>query len=108
MASEQPSPPPKRSRRILRYIKPYLGLEFGIIFLMLIATGLSLIDPLAMKIVIDDVIIDRNIPLLNIIVIALVILLLFRGGMRIAISYFIQYVGQRILFNIRFDLFRHL
>lgn len=100
--------PPKRIKKILRYVKPYLGLELGVLFLMLIVTGLSLIDPLAMKILIDDVIVDRNIPLLNIIVIALVVLLLLRGGMRIAINYFIQYVGQRILFNIRFDLFRHL
>lgn len=75
---------------------------------MLIVTGLSLIDPLAMKIVIDDIIVDRNLPLLNVIVVALIALLLLRGGIRIAINYFIQYVGQRILFNIRFDLFRHL
>lgn len=108
MKTEQSAAPPKRSRRILRYVRPYLGLELGIIFLMLLVTGLSLIDPLAMKIVIDDIIVGRNLPLLNVIVLALIALLLLRGGIRIAINYFIQYVGQRILFNIRFDLFRHL
>lgn len=83
-------------------------MELGIVFLMMIVVGLSLIDPLAMKIVIDDVIVDRNVPLLNVIVIALIVLFLMRSGMRIVINYFIQYVGQKILFNIRFDLFRHL
>ena len=106
--SQRPATQRKKSRRILRYIKPYLGIELGIVFLMLIVVGLSLIDPLAMKIVIDDVIVDRNVSLLNIIVLGLIALLFFRALMRIAINYFIQFVGQRILFNIRFDLFRHL
>ncbi|UCF05181.1 MAG: ABC transporter ATP-binding protein [bacterium] len=108
MKSDRENAPKKSSKRIIRYIKPFLGLELGIAFLMMIVAGLSLLDPLAMKIVIDDVIIDRNIPLLNVIVIALIALFLLRCGMRVVINYLIQYVGQRILFNIRFDLFRHL
>jgi len=95
-------------RRLMQYIRPYVGLEIGIALLMMLVVGLTLIDPLAMKVVIDDVIVDRNFSLLNVIVIALIGLFLVRSGMRVITRYLIQFVSQRILFDIRFDLFNHL
>ncbi len=108
MRSGEQKPGRSKFRRIMDYVRPYVGLQIGIALLMMIVVGLSLIDPLAMKIVIDDVIVDRNFSLLNVIVLALAGLFLFRSGMRVITTYLIQFVSQRILFDIRFDLFNHL
>jgi ABC-type multidrug transport system fused ATPase/permease subunit len=108
MKSEKGESKKTKFRSIISYVKPYLGLEIGIALLMMIVVGLTLIDPLAMKIVIDDVIVDRNYSLLNVIVLALAALFLFRSAMRVITTYLIQFVSQRILFDIRFDLFNHL
>lgn len=94
--------------RLLKYVRPYLGLQLGIGVLMVLGICLSLLDPLMMKILIDRVIIDKNIKLLQVLTIALVVLFILRSVLRIAISYFLEYVGQRITLRIRVDLFRHL
>ncbi len=98
----------KNLKRTSRYLKPYISIEIGIAFLMLLVVGFSMIDPLVMKIMIDDIFIDKNFYLLNIIIVAMIILFIMRSGIRIITNYLIQYVGQKILFNIRMDLFQHL
>jgi subfamily B ATP-binding cassette protein MsbA len=108
MKAQEPGGQRRKATRVIRYLRPYWRLELGIAFLMAIVASLSLVDPLAMKILIDEVIIDRNVGLLNVIAIALVALFLLRGALRVGINYLLQYVGQRILINVRLDLFQHL
>ena len=98
----------KKLKRILRYLKPYLVLELGIAIGMIIIVGLALLDPLVLKILIDDVLVDRNITLLNILIIALIGLILLRSALNIFTNYIFSFVGQRILFDIRFSLFQHI
>jgi ABC-type multidrug transport system fused ATPase/permease subunit len=95
-------------KRIIRYLRPYLALEFGIALIMLIVVALALLDPLVLKIMIDSVLVDKNSSLLNILILALVGLFLLRGVLNILANYLIQFTGQRILFDIRYDLFQHL
>ena len=98
----------KKLKRILRYLKPYLALEIGIAICMIILVGLALVDPLVLKILIDDVLVDRNVALLNILIIALIGLIFLRGILNILTTYIYSFVGQRILFDIRCGLFQHI
>ncbi|UCD93676.1 MAG: ABC transporter ATP-binding protein, partial [Candidatus Zixiibacteriota bacterium] len=97
-----------KAARILRYLRPYLLLEFAIALIMVLTVALGLIDPLVLKIVIDDVLVDRNTALLDILVAALIGLFLLRVVLNVLTNYLFQFVGQRILFDIRFQLFEHL
>ena len=98
----------KKLIRILRYLRPYWILECEIAVCMIIIVILALIDPIVLKILIDDVLVDGNTGLLNILVIALIGLFVVRGVLNILNNYLYSFVGQRILFDIRYSLFRHL
>jgi ABC-type multidrug transport system fused ATPase/permease subunit len=94
--------------RIFRYLKPYLALEFLVAVGMMIMVGLALIDPLVLKILIDDVLIDKNTSLLTVLMAALIGLFILRGVFYILNTYLITFIGQRILFDIRCGLFQHM
>ncbi|MBD3178532.1 MAG: ATP-binding cassette domain-containing protein, partial [Candidatus Latescibacteria bacterium] len=97
-----------RLKRILVFLRPYYPLEAGILFIMLLIGALGLIDPLVLKILIDDVLIDKNAALLNVLVLGVAGLFILRASLNIVTNYLIYYISQRILFDIRFKLFRHL
>lgn len=97
-----------RFKRTIGFVLPYLPLEIGIIFIMLITVGLGLLDPIVLKILIDNVLINQNVSLLNVLVIGLIFLLVLRGGMNIVTNYLTHFISQRILFDVRFKLFKHL
>ena len=107
---EEPKPrlTRKNLKRVLRYLKPYLPLEFGLAVIMSVMITLGLVEPLVLKVLIDDVLVDRNAQLLTVIVAGLVALFILRGGLNIIVNYLYSFVGQRILFDIRYGLFRHL
>jgi ABC-type multidrug transport system fused ATPase/permease subunit len=94
--------------RLLRYLRPYLAQETEIVACMVIGILLSLIDPLIIKVIIDDVLVDKNLSLLNTLIIAFLALFFFRGVFRVISSYLYSYVGQSILYDIRNQLFQHL
>ncbi len=95
-------------KRVLRYFKPYWWLEFEVFVCMSIGVMLTLIDPLVIKVLIDDVFVERNLRLLHIIIGALIGLYLVRSLMNIITAYLYNFVGQRMLFDIRSHLFQHL
>jgi len=108
MPSKRPQATKSKARQILKYLKPYLALEIGIALIMLVIVGLALLDPLVLKIMIDHVLVDGNVSLLNILIVALISLFLLRAVLNVFTNYLIHFVGQRILFDIRHSLFRHL
>jgi ABC-type multidrug transport system fused ATPase/permease subunit len=95
-------------RRIIRYLRPYLALELAVAFILIIVIILGLVDPLVLKVLIDNVLVDRNVTLLNIIVIGMTGLFLLRGVLNILSGYLYHFIGQRILLDIRQSLFTHL
>ncbi len=95
-------------RRILSYLRPYWWMEVGIFVCMGIGVALTLVDPLVIKVLIDNVIVERNIGLLHIVMIALLSVYVIRSLFTIITAYLFNFVGQRILFDIRSQLFQHL
>lgn len=95
-------------RRILGYLKPYWWIELEILVCMMIGVALTLIDPLVIKALIDNVFVERNYGLLNVIMIALIGLYAVRGLFTVITAYVYNFAGQRIIFDIRSQLFQHL
>ncbi len=94
--------------RILRYLRPYWWMEIEILVCMSVGVALTLVTPLAVKILIDEVFVEKNFGLLHIIVGALIALYLIRSAFTVVTAYVFNFVGQRIIFDIRSQLFQHL
>lgn len=99
---------PKVVRRLLAYLAPYWKQMTTAFVLMLMVTGLTLLIPYLIKVAIDGHILQGDAP--GLVRIALYIagayvgLYLATAGQR----YLLSWVGQRVLSNLRSDLFRHL
>lgn len=98
----------RRLRQIGRLALPYWKLGILIILLMLISTGLSLISPLLVKFLIDNVLIDKNYELLNWLAVVFVISYLLGAVLQAATSYSYNFLAQRLLLDIRQMLYEHI
>jgi subfamily B ATP-binding cassette protein MsbA len=98
----------RRLRQIGRLALPYWKLGILIILLMLISTGLSLISPLLVKFLIDNVLIDKNYELLNWLAVVFVIAYVLGAFLQAATSYSYNFLAQRLLLDIRQMLYEHI
>lgn len=95
-------------RRLLKYIKPYRYFIILSIFLLLIATVTQLAGPYLTKIAIDQHIANKDLSGL------LTIILLYSGILitQFLVQYYqiyvMQWVGQRIMYDLRKTIFAHL
>lgn len=94
--------------RMLKYVKPYwwyMVVAFGA---MIASSALTLITPYLIKVAIDQPIAQGDVDELN--RIAFVMLLAFIGlyVTSLAQRYLLSWVGQRVLADLRGELFRHL
>lgn len=94
--------------RLFGYLKPYRGMALLGLLLTFTITGMQLMPPYLNKILIDDVIIPRNAPLLPVVVAVFIGVTVGAAGLSILRSYVMQWVGQRILFDLRVGLYQHL
>jgi len=99
---------PQVVRGLLVYLKPYWRQMMLALCLMLLVTGLTLWIPYLMKVIIDQNIMNNDIPGLIrtsvTISTAYLGLYLASAGQR----YLLSWVGQKVLSNLRSALFRHL
>lgn len=94
--------------RILSYIKPYIPrLALAIICTILAAAG-NMYVPWIIKDVIDEVLAERNAVMLNMIAFGIIAIFAARGVFFYGQSYLMSYVGQRVVIDIRRDVFRKL
>lgn len=95
-------------RRAFGYILPYWPHEIVILVCVLAMTGLGLVPPLLMRGAIDTAIPDKNYGLLNLLVLGMVALPFLSGLIGVLQSYLNALVGQRIVYDLRKQLFRHM
>jgi ABC-type multidrug transport system fused ATPase/permease subunit len=94
--------------RMLAYLRPY-GRRMGLAFLtMLVITGLTLLTPYLLKQIIDEAITNSN--RADLIRLSIYTALAFIGlyGANALQQYLLSWVGQRVLANLRSELFTHL
>ena len=94
--------------RMLTFLKPYWGRMVLAFFLMLLSSGLTLLTPYLVKVAIDQHIAARDTP--GLIQISIFTGLAFLGQYVAAAGqrYLLGWVGQRVLTNMRDQLFVHL
>src|SRR5262247_3390533 len=95
-------------RRLLSYLRPYKRYVVLALLLILLESGLEVLFPWLTKIAIDRYIASANIPGLAVIAGIYILLLLIRFIVASAQMYMLQNTGQRIMYDMRMQVFRHL
>jgi len=95
-------------KRILSYLKPYRGLVVVSIFLLFAVSLLNLAGPYLTKVVIDDHIKAGSYEGLDTIALVYAGVLLAAFVCQFLQFYAIQFIGQKVMFDLRTQVFAHL
>ncbi len=95
-------------RRLLTYLRPYRLLVAGALVAILGYSGLQLAQPYLTKIAIDRHIATGRLEGLQWIAIAYLAILVVSFGLEYAQTYVTQFIGQRIMFDLRMQIYEHL
>ncbi|MGE5402605.1 MAG: ABC transporter ATP-binding protein [Ignavibacteriales bacterium] len=98
----------KLMRRLLGYLKPYKKYVILAILLNMVVSALGPLRPLLTKIAIDDNIKNKDYHGLLLITLALMGSLVFQALMQYFLTYYTQYMGQKIVYDLRIKLFTHV
>ncbi|HOT26634.1 MAG TPA: ABC transporter ATP-binding protein [Candidatus Ozemobacteraceae bacterium] len=94
--------------RLLGYFRGYLPHLFAGIFFSFVMALCTIYPAWIMKSVVNDVLVNRNVALLNIIAISLIVVMGIKGIANFIQSYIMTWVSQRILTTIRSQCMDHL
>ena len=106
-----PVPPERRGRtvrRIVAFFRPY-RLQVGVVTVaILITSGLGLINPILLKLLIDDAIPHLNFSRLNLYVGLMIVVPVVSGLIGLGQSYLNNLIGQSVMQDLRGALYAHL
>jgi subfamily B ATP-binding cassette protein MsbA len=94
--------------RLLAYLKPYRGRMALAILSLLVYTGFGLAFPLLIVRLLDTVTRTKDYGPLNTLAVALIVLFLLQSAFTFLQSYLLNYIGERIVFDLRTALYQHL
>ncbi len=98
----------KLMKRLLGYIKPYKKYVIFAILLNIVIAGLPAIRPFLTKVAVDKYIAHGDYPGLIKISLLLFGFLLLQTVMQYFSTYYLQYLGQRTIYDIRTQIFKHI
>jgi ATP-binding cassette subfamily B protein len=111
IASVPQADPPKLGRRIVRLFRPHRGTLSVIVGMILISSLLSVIGALLVRRVFDDALFVRGGPDLGVLyplVAALIAIPIVNGVLNVGQTWLTEIVGNRVLEQLRNQLFEHL
>ena len=96
--------------RLMKYFKPYLHLLLLSVLLALLVNAAVLAKPYLLKHIIDDHIASGNADLSTVRMLGFLFFAITAVGMAFAYAqiYLLTYIGQKIMYNIRNELFTHI
>jgi ATP-binding cassette, subfamily B, multidrug efflux pump len=94
--------------RLFRYIRPYRFLFVFTVFLLILVAALELAGPYILKIAIDNYLIPKRIEGFLYMIILFGAVLLFQFVVRYFQQYLTEYMGQKIMYDMRMDIFKHI
>ena len=107
----EPVPPERRGRtvrRIVAFFRPY-RLQVAVVVVAILATSLlGLINPILLKLLIDDALPNKDFGKLNLYVGLMIALPIVNGLIGIGQSYLNNAIGQRVMQDLRAALYSHL
>ena len=95
-------------KRLLKYVKPYKKYVIFAILLNVVVAALGPIRPYLTKIAVDDHINNSNYEGLFTISLLLFASLVLQAIIQYFLTYYTQYLGQRTIFDLRIQIFRHV
>jgi ATP-binding cassette, subfamily B, multidrug efflux pump len=99
---------PRIARRLVGFLKPYRSRVLFTTFLVMVGTGADLLMPALFSMVIDEVQSEQRMSAVNIIGTIFVITLIVRFFANWGQFYSTQWLGSRVVFDMRNRMFRHL
>lgn len=105
------------TRRLLGYLRPYAGWVVAALVLLLLLAATQIAPPVLAKFIIDSAIApaisgeltaDEGLGRLGVLGAVYLLVLLGSAGVRYAQSLITAHVGQRAMYDLRLELFRHL
>ncbi len=106
-ATETPSGP-VQWRRMIAYLSPYRWRLIIAIIALSLSAALSLVFPAVISDVVDSVLVNGDVALLDRITALLIGVFLLRAFITLIETYNLNYIGERILADIRKQLYSHL
>lgn len=94
--------------RLFSYIKPFRTLVGGAVLLTAGGAILTPLRPWLTRIAIDDHIAIKDYKGLVVISLIMLVVIIFDGFKQYAATWLTQLIGQKAVFNLRMDIFRHL
>jgi len=95
-------------RRVLGYARPYRWQIVGMLSMILVTTGLSLLTPLILRDLIDRTLPARNLPRLMALALALLLIPALTGALNVWQRRLNALVGEGVIYNLRVALYAHL
>ena len=112
MIDDQDTPPPGVDaallRRLLRYLQPYRWLATGAVLLLLVQSGLALVGPRLTERALDVAIPGMDMGLLGLLAALYLATLLLELVVEYGGTLLTAFVGQRVMYDLRMEIFRHL
>jgi ATP-binding cassette subfamily B multidrug efflux pump len=96
------------ARRLFGYVWPYRARALGVLAAMLVVTGSELLLPKLFSLGIDEVTYDQRLSRLNLLGAIFVGVLVVRFCAAWVENYFTSWLGNRVVFDLRNRMFRHL
>jgi len=75
---------------------------------MIVASALNTLPPWLFKSVVDDVLISKNMAMLNVLCVGVVVIFALKGCALFGQHYYMNWVGQRVVMDIRMILYDHM
>ncbi|QPM67157.1 ABC transporter ATP-binding protein [Atribacter laminatus] len=94
--------------RLLNYLKPYGGLVAGALIMGILGAGISLIFPWLVKIIIDRVLIQKDLLLLLFITFGIVFIFFIKGLTSYIQNLWVSKAGFRVITKLRSELYQHI
>ena len=98
----------KTASRLFGFMKPYWHLLVLTIFLLLLTAGLQIVGPYLIKLAIDNYITPGELEGLPYIVVLYGLAILFEFIIRFFQGYYTEYLGQKIMYDMRMEIFTHI
>jgi ABC-type multidrug transport system fused ATPase/permease subunit len=95
-------------RRLLRYLRPYRKRLALAVCLLMCSSLTPIAMPLIVRFTIDDVLPHKRWGALNLVFFMVLGLYAVRGIISFILNYLIGWLGQRVVFDLRFQSYRHL
>ena len=95
-------------KKLLEFVKPYRRRLFGALSLTVLLTSVSMMPPLIMKFIVDEIVVKGRWELLETVLLISVLIPVTAAGLRVLTTYSISVISHRLIMDIRETMFDHL